>query len=503
MRAKKVIVNSLWGIIYKVFVIFLGFIGRTAFIHFLSAEYLGISGLFSNILTMLSLSELGFSTAISFHLYKLLSENEQKKIAGIMNFYKNVYRIVAISILIIGLSILPFLKYIVKDTTFSLKYISLIYIIYLLKTVLSYLFSYNFTIAIADQNRYLLTKIDIIMHILMSLTNIFSLFLFKNYIIYLIGEIILGIIGNAIKSIKVHKEYPYIKEKVKISSEVKRKILKDVKNIFAGKISTVIVTSTDNILISALISVKTVGIYSNYFMLISYVQNMIGEVTLATQSSIGNMLNSETKEYSYIILKRLTIILYFIASFSSVCIFNLINPFIEIWLGKEYLLGTSIVAICVLNFYIQILKTPLWFSVTGIGFFEEDRNIAILGAISNLFISIIAAYFWGLFGIFFGTVFSQSIQWILKTQLFIKKYLQNSITEYVKLYSYLLILTVLMSMGIHIIFIFFTFNNRITVFIIKFLICIFVPNLINFIIFHKREEYKYLLSLLKKIFKRK
>lgn len=284
---------------------------------------------------------------------------------------------------------------------------------------------------------------------------------------------------------------------------MKRKILKDVKNIFAGKISTVIVTSTDNILISALISVKTVGIYSNYFMLISYVQNMIGEITLATQSSIGNMLNSETKEYSYIILKRLTIILYFIASFSSVCIFNLINPFIEIWLGKEYLLGTSIVAICVLNFYIQILKTPLWFSVTGIGFFEEDRNIAILGAISNLFISIIAAYFWGLFGIFFGTVFSQSIQWILKTQLFIKKYLQNSITEYVKLYSYLLILTVLMSMGIHIIFIFFTFNNRITAFIIKFLICIFVPNLINFIIFHKREEYKYLLSLLKKIFKRK
>lgn len=503
MRAKKVIVNSAWGIIYKVFVIFLGFIGRTAFIHFLSAEYLGIAGLFSNILTMLSLSELGFSTAISYHLYKLLSENEQKKIAGIMNFYKNVYRIVAISILIIGLSILPFLKYIVKDTTFSLNYISLVYIIYLLKTVLSYLFSYNFTIAIADQKRYLLTKIDIVMHILMSLTNIFSLFLFRNYIIYLLGEIILGIIGNVIKAVRVHKEYSYIKEKIKISSEMKRKILKDVRNIFTGKISTVIVTSTDNILISALINVKTVGIYSNYFMLITYVQNMIGEITLATQSSIGNMLNSESKEYSYIVLKRLTVILYFITSFSSVCIFNLINPFIEIWLGKEYLLGMSVVAICVLSFYIQILKTPLWFSVTGVGFFEKDRNIAILGAVSNLVVSFIAAYFWGLFGIFFGTVFSQSIQWILKTQLFIKKYLQISITEYVKLYSYLLILTVLMSIGIHIIFTFFTFNNRMTTFIIKFLICIFIPNLINLIIFHKREEYEYLLSLLKKIFKRK
>lgn len=503
MRAKKVAVNSIWGIIYKVFVIFLGFIGRTAFIHFLSAEYLGIAGLFSNILTMLSLSELGFSTAISFHLYKLLSNNEQKKIAGIMNFYKNVYRVVAISILVIGLSILPFLKYIVKDTTFSLNYISLVYIIYLLKIVLSYLFSYNFTIAIADQKRYLLTKIDIIMHILMSLTNIFSLFLFRNYIIYLLGEIILGIVGNVIKAVRVHKEYPYIKEKVKISSEMKRKILKDVRNIFAGKISTVIVTSTDNILISALISVKTVGIYSNYFMLISYVQNMIGEITLATQSSIGNMLNSESKEYSYIVLKRLTVILYFITSFSSVCIFNLINPFIEIWLGKEYLLEMSIVAICVLSFYIQILKTPLWFSVTGVGFFEKDRNIAILGAVSNLIISFIAAYFWGLFGIFFGTVFSQSIQWILKTQLFIKKYLQKSTLEYVKLYFYLLILTVSMSIGVYISFIFFTFDNKIVAFVIKFLVCIFIPNFINFIIFYKGEEYKYLLSLFNKIFKRK
>lgn len=502
MRAKKVAINSLWGIIYKVFVIFLGFIGRTAFIHFLSVEYLGIAGLFTNVLTILSLSELGFSTAISYHLYKFLAKNDYKKITEVMNFYRNVYRVVAISVLSIGLIILPFLKYIVKDTTFSLEYISLIYIIYLLKTVLSYLFSYNFTIAIADQKRYLLTKIDIIMHIIMSLTNILILFLFKNYIIYLLGEILLGIIKNIIKSLKIYKEYPYIKAKSKIESEMKNKILKDVKNIFAGKISTVIITSTDNILISALINVKTVGLYANYSMLIAYIQNILGELTTETQASLGNMLNSESKEYAYITLKRLTIILYFITSFCSVCIFNLINPFIEIWLGKEYLLGIVVVFVCVLNFYIQILKTPLWFSVTGIGYFEKDRNIAIIGAISNLVISIIAAYFLGLAGIFLGTVISQTIQWFMKVDLFIKGYLKKSVVEYMRLYFYLLFLMSFMCIAIYGLLNYFSFENDINAFVVKFIVCIFVPNIVNFILFYKTEEYKYLLSLFKRFLKK-
>ena len=503
MRAKKVAVNGLWGGIYRVIVVLLGFIGRTAFIHFLSAEYLGISGLFGNILTMLSLSELGFSLTISYHLYKLLDTDDRESIVGIMNFYKNVYRIVALSVAALGLTILPFLKFIIKDTTFSLEYVSIVYIIYLAKTVLSYLFSYNFTIATADQKGYLLTKIDIVMHIIMSMTNILSLFLFRNYIIYLLGEILLGIIGNIVKSIRVRKEYPYIKGKTKIQPEMKKRILKDVKNIFVSKVSNVVVTSTDNILISALISVQTVGIYSNYSMLISYVQNFFTQFTSATQASIGNMLNSESKEYSYTILKRLTVILYFITSFCTVCLFNLLNPFISLWLGKEYLLSLPVVALCVLVFYIQIVKTPLWFSVSGVGFFSEDKNISICGAVSNLLISVLAAFIFGLSGIFLGTVVSQIIQWVMKSRLFMKKYLNRSAVEYMALCTWLLLLTAAMSAGIYWALSFVSLENPFAEFAVRVLVCALAPNVINFILFYRTEEYKYLLALFKRLLKRK
>ena len=495
MRSKKVAINGLWGVIYRVIVILLGFIGRTVFIHFLSTEYLGIAGLFGNVLTIFSLSELGFSAAISFHLYRLLDQDDRQSIAGIMNFYKKVYRMVALGILILGLSIVPFLECIIKDTTFSMNYIRLVYVIYIVKTVLSYLFAYNFTIVTADQKGYLLTKIDIVIHIAMSLTNIITLFLFKNYIIYLLCEILVGLFGNIIKSLRVQKEYPYIKEKVKIKPAIKSRIIKDVKNIFASKVSTVIVTSTDNILISALISVQTVGIYSNYSMLIAYIQNILTQFIAASQASLGNMLNSESKEYAYVVLKRLTVVLYFVTSFCSACLFNLLNPFIELWIGKEYLLNMSAVALCILSFYIQIIKTPLWFSISGVGFFAEDRNIAICGAITNLISSIIAAYIWGLSGIFIGTICSQIIQWVMKTCLFIKKYIRQSIKEFMILNVKLLIFTIAMSLGIQVIFRICFINN----FIIKFFVCIIVPNLVNLIMFHSTEEYIYFVSTIKKL----
>ena len=503
MRANKVFKNGLWGIAYQVLCIVLSFVGRTVFIHFLNAEYLGISGLFTNVLSILSLSELGFSSAISFHLYKLLAEDEQEKIAALMNFYKNVYRIVAGCVLGLGLLVLPFLKYIIKDSTFSLEYVSLIYAIYLIKTVVSYFFSYNFTIATADQRSYILTRVDMVIHLTVSLVNIITLAAFKNFVVYLTVEIVIGLLGSFVKSIRVKRYYPYLRLKARIAPEQKKKVLKDVGNIFAEKVSTVVVTATDNIIISAMIGVTTVGLYSNYSMIITNIQLMLKQFTSATQSSLGNMLAFESKEYAYSILKKLTTILYFVASFCTVCLFNLLNPFIRIWLGDEYLLDVIVVAFCVLNFYIQIVKTPLWFSISGIGYFAKDRNIAIYGAISNLVVSIICAYFWGLAGVFFGTAFSQLTQWVFKSDLFINKYLGKKIGEYLRLSIGLILFTVIMSAGIYFIFQLIKIPNIYVDFICRFVACMVIPNLCNFLIFRKSEAFKYLLSFLKRLLQRK
>ena len=503
MRANKVLKNGLWGLAYQVLCIILSFIGRTVFIKFLSAEYLGIAGLFTNVLSILSLSELGFSSAVSFHLYKLLAAEDHEKTAALMNFYKKVYRIIALVVLAAGLAVLPFLKFIIKDTTFPLWYVSVVYGIYLVKTVVSYLYSYNFTIATADQNARLLTRIDIIIHLAVSVTNILTLVLFRNFIVYLVVEIAINIVGNIIKTVRVRKRYPYIKSRAKIEKEDRKRVMKDVSNIFAGKVATVVVTATDNIIISAMISVTTVGHYNNYSMIISQVQMVLAQFTSATQASLGNMLAFESKEYSYSILKKLTVIVYFAASFCAVCLFNLLNPFVNIWLGEEYLLDIVTVALCVLNFFITTVKTPLWFSLGGAGYFAKDRNIAIWGAVSNLGVSILCAYFWGLPGVFFGTAFSQLTQWVLKTRLFVKVHLGKRVWEYLGISLGLLTLTAAMCAGVYFAFYWIPFTNDWVAFFCRFGACLIVPNLINFLIFRKSEAFKYIISFVKRIFRRK
>ena len=381
------------------------------------------------------------------------------------------------------------------ESTFSVEYVSLVYAISLLKIVMSYLFSYNFTLIIADQKMYMLTKIDIVMHTVMSCVNILSLILFRNYIVYLVGEILLVLLSNVLKSLRVWKNYPYLKEKRKISKEKKKSILKDVKNIFAGKVATVVVTSTDNILISSMISITTVGYYSNYSMIIGYVQTFLSQITTALHASLGNMLATETKEYSYKILKKSTLLLHFLSSFCAVCLFVLLTPFVRIWLGEEYLLDSMTVFWCVLSFYLQTMKTPLWYSINGIGYFKKDRNIAIYGAISNLAVSFIAVKFWGLPGVFFGTVFSQATQWIFKAKLFVKDYIEKSPGEYMWISGGLTALTMaiglILCFGIDLLRI----PNGYLDFLVRLVACLVIPNGINCLLFRKTDAFAYCKNL--------
>ncbi len=502
MRTDNVIKNGIWGSVYQVANIILGFIGRTVFIYFLNSEYLGISGLFSNVLSILSLSELGFSSAIAFHLYGCLAKDDKAKIAAIMNFYKNVYRIIGFVVLALGIAVLPFLGFIIKESNFDLSYIRLVYVIYLLQTVTSYFYSYKFTLAIADQKNYLMTNVDIIFRLVTTAVNIAVLILFKNFIIYLLSNIASGILCNICKAYRVSKYYPYIKGNEQLGDGEKKKILGDVKNIFAGKVSTVIVTSTDNILISAMVALSVVGVYSNYAMLIGYIQAFLTQFTTATQASIGNMVATESKEHSYDIMKKLTVIIYLILSFCCVSFFVLLNPFITLWIGEGFLLSMSVVFWCIFSFYIQIVKAPVWYSLGAVGYFKEDRNISIIGAVSNLFVSIVCAYFLGLSGIFIGTVVSQLIQWILKVRLFTKKYLNIKMKEYLGLSIMLLGATFIVMGATYAICYCISLDNAYIEFLIKAFCCLLIPNGLNWLLFRKTEAFAYLMSIVRKLLRK-
>ena len=506
MRSEYVIKNSYWTTINNVANIVIGFVTRTVFIYFLNSQYLGINGVFTNVLTILSLSELGFSSAVTYNLYKPLRENDERKIAAIMNFYKWIYRIVAVFIMVVGLMLVPFLQHIIKDTTFDLSYIRIVYIIFLVKTAISYLYSYNYTLATADQKSYLTAHITLIAHFIIPVVKLIVLALTRNFIAYLLTEIILNFITSIIKTFYIRSKYPVLKDtKSTLTKSEKVKMITDVKNIFLGKISTTILNSTDNLIISAFVNTISVGFMSNYSTLIGYIQTFINGSLYSAQASIGNAIASETKEYVLQILNRLTMITLFVSSFSCTALFCLSSDFIDMTWGRKenMLLPIVTVLILMINTFFQMIKNPLWMTVTACGLFEKDKYISISGAVINLVVSIVLVQYWGIIGVIVGTIASQTAQLILKTKLVFKEYFQQQCIGYL-----LRILSCFAIFGVELGITYYCCclvpnMNEIISFGIKMIICAIVPNIITVVIFHNTEDFKYLLKLIGRMIKKK
>lgn len=506
MRSEHVIRNSYWTTINNVANMLIGFAARTIFIYYLNSEYLGINGLFTNVLAILSLSELGFSSAVTYNLYKPLRENNERKIAAIMNFYKWIYRGVAVFILIVGLILVPFLQYIIKDSTFELSYVRIIYIIFLVKTVVSYLYSYNYTLANADQKGYLTAKITLVSNFLIPIAKTVALIITRSFIVYLITEIVLNFITNIIKTQYIRRKYPVLKDaKANLTIEEKKNMVTDVKNIFLGKVSTTVLNSTDSIIISAFVNVVSVGFLSNYSTLIGYVQTFINGSLYASQASIGNAIASETKEYVLKILNRLTMITLFIASFCCIALFCLSDDFITmVWAknGENITLPLFTVFVVMLNSFFQMIKNPLWMTVTACGMFAKDKYISITGAVANLVISLILVQYMGISGVIWGTILSQLIQLILKTRLVFTDYFMISYKGY--------LLRMIACFGVFIVELIITYlccslvpeMNEIIRFVLKMIICVIVPNVITVALFYKTDAFQYLLELIHRMIKK-
>lgn len=504
MRSENVIKNSIWTTINTVITILIGFVSRTVFIYILNSEYLGIDGLFSNILSLLSLSELGFGSAVTFNLYKPLREKDDKRIAAIMNFYKWVYRIVALFILVVGLCLVPFLQYIIKDTTFDMSYIRLIYVLFLVKTAITYLYSYNYTLATADQRGYIIGHINMANNIITPIVKISVLAISRSFVAYIIVEIALTLVFNMIKTVYVKKQYPVLGDtKSALEKSETKKILKDVQNIFLGKVSTTVLTSTDNLIISSFVNVISVGFMTNYNTLINYITTFISGSLYSAQASIGNAIASEGREYVYKILRKLTLITLFVASFATTALFCLSSDFILIvWSKNEDMtLPVFTVFIVMLNAFFQFIKTPLWMTLTSAGLFEKDKYISFIGMTLNIIISLILVQYFGLVGVILGTIISQFIQLLLKAKLLFNEYFFMGCSRYLLLILQCFVLFIIEEMFTFFICVNIPVSNVYLLFLCKMLVCLVAPNLINYAIFHKTEEYMYFTKLFYKVLK--
>ena len=491
-RSKKSIKNLIAAIVGQSFGLIISFLSRIIFIRFLGTKYLGLNGLFSNILSVLSLAELGIGEAITFSLYKPLSKKNIKECQMIMQFYRKVYTIIGIFVLIVGIGITPFLKYLISDKT-GLNSINLIYILFVINSSISYFFSYKRNLIIADQNRYIATIYRYSFYFLLNIAQIAYLVIFKDYIGFLVIQILFTILENISVSRKADKMYLFLKNKKKIplDKSTRKTIVKNTKAMLMHKIGGIIVSSTDNIILSTFVNLSAVGLYSNYYLIISALNTIFGQLFNSLTASVGNLFATESKEKCYFIFKNIFFLNFVVYSISSICLVNLFNPFIELWIGKKYFLSQNIVLILVVNFYITgMRKTVLTFKEAA-GLFYNDRWKSVVEAIVNLIFSLILVKKMGIFGVFLGTFISSVTvcNWVEPYVLF-KYGFKLKLSKYFKKYFQYSLFTVIVGGITYFLCSSIKFNLFFS-FVIKTITCLVVPNIFFYCFYHKSEEFQY------------
>ena len=351
MRIKNSIKNIYYSLLIQVCMTLLGFISRRVFINNLDIEYLGVNGLLTNILSMLSLVEGGIGASIVYNMYKPLAEDDKPAIIALVQLYKKLYMVVAAVVFAISLLIYPFLGKIMKDSN-NVAYITIIYFIFVGKNIVTYLNAHKWSLINADQKGYVLNKYNLRFNIATYIIKILVLQFTKNYVLYIIIEFIISLIQTMWNGSIVNKQYPYIKtdKKYTVEKAVKTNLVTNVKAIMLHNIGGYIVTGTDNILISALVNVKSVGLYSNYTMVMSQLASILTQVIGGIGASVGNLIATEDSDKSYSIFKVTHFINFWIFSFAVIFLYNLLEPFIDWWLGKGLLLDKMTFIVILLNY---------------------------------------------------------------------------------------------------------------------------------------------------------
>lgn len=409
MYFRNAVRNVLTSILGQIFILVLNFVSRKIFLFILNTNYLGISGLFSSVITMLSLAELGIGTAITFSLYKPLSEKDNELILSLMNLYKKVYRLIGIFILIIGIAITPLVMY-MTEVGIEIPHLRGIYILFVVNAAISYFYSYSRTLIVADQKEYRLASIDYISRLALIFFQMTVLVLTKNYILYLLIQIGMTFVQNFLVYCKVRKLYPILSSSdvKQIPGQVLREIKKNTLAMMLYKLAVVIVSGTDNLIISKSLGTIWVGLYSNYSMVILSVQTICSKMISAVTSSIGNIVAAGDKERSYQVYEIMQYVCFVVYGMCTVILVMLLNPFVELFLGKEYLISNSTIIVLLINFYLLGMQGASSSMRDAQGIFWQGKLRPLVQGILNLVISLLLVFFMrNLTAVFLGTVISR------------------------------------------------------------------------------------------------
>ncbi len=502
-RIKNTKRNILVGLINRVTSIILPFLIRTAILWILGVEYMGLNSLFTSILNVLNLAELGFSSSIVFSMYKPIAEDDKDTICALMAYYKNVYRFTGTFIGIVGVLILPFMNKLINGAWPVDINIYLLYLIYLFNTVISYfLFAYKSSLLNAFQRIDLVNKVQLITLIGQYLIQLCLLLLFKDYYLYIIITPISTVACNLITSYLTDKHFPQYKCRGKISKELKDDIQKQVGGLMLGKLSDTSRNSFDSIVLSAMFGLTVVAIYNNYFYIYSALYGIVITITQAMQASVGNSIASETAEKNYEDLRKFTFIFGWIAGWCSICMFCLYQHFMSIWVGDDLLLSNlDMILFCVYFYAINMNNSRnLYFS--GRGLWWAGKKTFIYEAVGNLFLNILLGITLGTTGVLLATIITIFLfNFIFRTNILFDKYFHNSPYQFYRDHIIYAVTTLVFVVATYYVCSFFAEYKGVGGLTIKAIICVIVPNILYLVIYCRNNQFQKALELVKYIIK--
>ena len=480
----------------------LRFITRTVFIYTLGKMFLGINGLFAEIMTMLSLTNLGVGTAIIYRLYKPIAENDEHQVRILLKFYKKAYQAIGAVILVLGLCLLPFLEVLIKDYD-RLGSIGLnakvVYLLFLGQSVVSYFFfAYRNCVFAADQKQYVVNSVNMVTSIVTAIVQIAVLYLWHDFIIYLLVGIIDGVLKSLVIAVLAYKQYPnfFKKESDSLPAEEVKSMFKDCSALVLYKMNGVVQKSTGNFILSAFIGLAIVGMYSNYFVIYAALRQLSNQLFTALRGSMGNLFASkasiEDKYRFFEIMNFLTIII-----FGTIAVFFCvnINELVFCWIGNDYIIPQPFPLLLGIEVLIMGLALNLNQIRNVTGLFRQMWTRPLLSMTTNLVVTLIAVQFIGIYAIPLGYIISVTTTNLIADPIVIHKSgFQNlkSVSSYYKRNIKYILVLILGGGTSWFINSYVLTNPSWLSFIFHTFVSIIVTNLLLIVFFHNRMEFKYL-----------
>lgn len=497
-RTKNATRNIVFGVILRLYQIFVTFLMRTAIIYRMGVQYLGLNSLFTSVLQVLNLAELGVGSAMVYSMYKPIAEDDETTICALMKLYKTYYRVIGFVIVIVGCILTPFIPYLIKSDVPAGINIYVLYLLNLGAAVLSYwLFAYKNSILQAHQRTDVVSKVTLITSTVQYGLQIAVLWLFHNYYLFVIVALATQALTNIVTAVCVNKLYPQFKPKGKLPKNEVKAINKRVRDLFTAKLGGVVVNSADTIVVSAFLGLTVLAVYQNYYMILTSVIGFVSVVFSACTAGIGNSLIVETKEKNFNDLNKFTFLISWIAGICSCCFLGVYQPFMKLWVGDDLLLPFSAVICLVAYYYIYEINQLLILYKDAGGIWHEDRFRPLVTAIANVSMNLIMVQFWGIYGVLLSTVLSMmfvGMPWLfhnLFTTLFDRSQLRPYLSN---LFKYTI--TAVVSCVIVLLICNFINFGLITTILSRLVVCVTVPFVIYIVLFWRSSEFKQSMLLL-------